>query len=117
MSLEEKLKEIVLEDYGVVDADYAVAQIISVFREEGWLELSSVTPETQAAIANITLGNYVLTGQEWLERFTKEFETALREGDPEGATYKIEDITYLDDFGATDILDIAKRASNLEKES
>lgn len=61
-------------------------------------------------------GNFgaMLTGQEFCKRFEKEFEALIRQNDPGDAKYTLDDITYLDDFSANDILEAAKRAAGLQ---
>jgi hypothetical protein len=90
MSLDDKLREI-LEDedkleihlmgnrIDCIHPDKAIAAIKQAFADEGYLHISA-SQETQAAIANTMLGNKVMTGQEWFERFCQEYRhlTLLR---------------------------------------
>lgn len=110
MTLEERLKEIVGGVYGSgladgqLDQPYedddisgAVAQIIQAFKESGeWVHVNA-SPDTQAAIANTMLGNPVMTGQEWYDRFKREYEKTR---DPYG-------------LDTDDFWNAAKRASEL----
>jgi hypothetical protein len=56
-----------------------------------------------------------MTGPEWLARFEKEFEKTFREDDDPDLKYNFKDITYLDDFGVVDILNIARRAAGVDE--
>lgn len=51
--------------------DDTIAAIKQAFVQAGYIHVYA-SQETQAAIANTMLGNKVLTGQEWYDRFVQE---------------------------------------------
>lgn len=93
--LDEKLFDII---GGVIDMytiepeltfEEAVAQIKQAFADEGYAHFEG-NQEQQAAIANMILGNKVMTGQEWYERFkqamAEEFEVDVDGASSESVT-------------------------------
>lgn len=133
--LQEKLRFILRDklSYGHLSATYhgrrneqdrVINEIDAAYREAGWLTPSSIETLNNADIQPVRVADYVgngnfvdrMTGQEWYERFEKEFEAMIRQDDPEDANYTLDDITYLDDFGANDILEAAKRAAGLDND-
>ena len=100
MPLDDKLRLAVDPDNEHTDEyqNEKIAQIHQAYKEAGeWVHVNA-TQETQAAIANTMLGNKVMTGQEWYERFRREYKmrVALTDNDTE-----------------QDIMLAAKRASNI----
>jgi hypothetical protein len=95
MSIDDKLRGLEIEFlHGVpVHLPYeAVAQIKQLFADEGYvkplvlekevfMEKGYVkitgSQEQQAALANMILGNSVMTGQEWYDRFIAELEKSV----------------------------------------
>jgi len=59
-------------------------------------------------------GEPLMTGQEFYNKFEKYFSDRIDETVESGAKYTLDDITYLDDFSAKDILDVTKKAAGIE---
>jgi hypothetical protein len=81
-TLEEKLRaivsELMLNEHEWYDQHKAnaVAQILQAFEEAGYIKVTG-TQEQQAALANMMLGNKVMTGQEFYIRFKAELASEV----------------------------------------
>lgn len=112
MSLDKTLRTLLREiecagKYGEVhEATFTeiANQIKAAFTEAGYIHIG-MSLETQAAIANTMLGNEVMTGQEWYDRFIAEYHNK--------ADWINSDPTMGDD-AEHDVLLCARLASNLD---
>jgi len=89
VSLDDRLREILTERYGFAEhqgdmADLIIAQIKRAFAEEGYQKtvFTHYPMEITQTIYDLhdERGRPVMTGQEWYDRFQKEYTQLLMEG-------------------------------------